>query len=235
MDSIWPCWKLANLNISYLPTNSCMWNKCFIKTANQKICWSPIAYPFLHIFIPTNSYGSPSSTALFWEQYNTNQGNPRAVAAHMEREPGLHLEGTLEPQGVAQSLGGYHQTASEYCVSSHLWLPSWEVGKESTCNAGDPGSIPGWERSPGEGNGNPLQYSYLGNPMDRGAWLAIVHGGFKESHNLATKPPPATCGWWGYKRLSCIASVSLDDLRCRWLKSIYIKCSHSIVNEALLQ
>ena len=47
----------------------------------------------------------------------------------MEREPGLHLEGTLEPQGVAQSLGGYHQTASEYCVSSHLWLPHGKLVK----------------------------------------------------------------------------------------------------------
>ena len=49
-------------------------------------------------------------------------------------------------------------------------------GKESACNAGDPGSTPGLGRSPGEGNGNPLQYSCLENPMDRGAWQAIVHG-----------------------------------------------------------
>ena len=40
---------------------------------------------------------------------------------------------------------------------------------------GDPGSIPEWGRSPGEGNGNPLQYSSLENPMDKGAWWAIVH------------------------------------------------------------
>ena len=53
------------------------------------------------------------------------------------------------------------------------------VGKESTCNAGDPGLIPGSERSPGEGSGNPLQYSCLEDPMDRGAWQAVVHG--KES------------------------------------------------------
>ena len=43
-------------------------------------------------------------------------------------------------------------------------------GKVSACNAGDPGSIPGLERSPGEGNGTPLQYSCLENPMDGGAW-----------------------------------------------------------------
>ena len=49
-------------------------------------------------------------------------------------------------------------------------------GKESTCNAGDPGSIPGSVRSPGEGNGDPLQYSCLENPMNREAWWATVHG-----------------------------------------------------------
>ena len=55
----------------------------------------------------------------------------------------------------------------------HNW---WLSGKESACNAADSGSIPGSGRSPGEGNGNPLQYSCLENPMDRGAWQVIVHG-----------------------------------------------------------
>ena len=49
------------------------------------------------------------------------------------------------------------------------------VGKESSCSAGDWGSIPGSGRSPGEGNGNPLQYSCLENSMDSGAWWATVH------------------------------------------------------------
>ena len=48
--------------------------------------------------------------------------------------------------------------------------------KESFCIAGDPGSVPGWGTCPGERNGNPLQYSYLENSMDRGAWQATVHG-----------------------------------------------------------
>ena len=48
-------------------------------------------------------------------------------------------------------------------------------GKESACNAGDPGSVPGWKRSLGERNGNPLQYSCLRNPKDRGAWWATAH------------------------------------------------------------
>ena len=50
------------------------------------------------------------------------------------------------------------------------------AGRESACNAGDPGSIPGSGKSPGEGNGNPPQYSCLENSMDRGAWWATVHG-----------------------------------------------------------
>ena len=70
--------------------------------------------------------------------------------------------------------------------------------KNLPANAGDKGSIPGLGRSPGEGNGNPPQYSSLGNPMDRGAWLAIVHGVTKESdmtqHSTqprgAALPPP---------------------------------------------
>ena len=48
--------------------------------------------------------------------------------------------------------------------------------KESACNAGDPSSIPGLGGSPGEGNDNPIQYSYVENSVDRGAWQATVHG-----------------------------------------------------------
>ena len=54
-------------------------------------------------------------------------------------------------------------------------LPGGSDSNESTCNAGDLGLIPGSGRSPGGGHGNPLQYSCLENPMDRGAWRATVH------------------------------------------------------------
>ena len=57
-----------------------------------------------------------------------------------------------------------------------MGFPGGSDGKESLCNAGDLALIPGSERYPGEGNGNPLQYSCLGNPMDIGAWQATVHG-----------------------------------------------------------
>ena len=57
----------------------------------------------------------------------------------------------------------------------NVWLPWWLSGKESSCNAGDSGSIPELGRSPGGGNGNPLQFSCLGNPTDRGSWGVTVH------------------------------------------------------------
>ena len=83
------------------------------------------------------------------------------------------------------------------------------VGKESACCAGDLGSIPGMGRSPGEGNGKPLQYSCLENPMDREAWPATVDGIARVKHDLVTQPPPpgdsegqeslTCCSSWGQK------------------------------------
>ena len=69
-------------------------------------------------------------------------------------------------------------------------FPGDSDGKQSACSARDPGSIPGSGRSLGEGNGNPLQFSCLGNPMDRGASWATVHGVARVGHDLVTKPPP---------------------------------------------
>ena len=63
---------------------------------------------------------------------------------------------------------GYTQSCMGFPVSSD--------GKEAACSAGGPASIPGSGRSPGEGNGSPLQFSCLQNPMDRGGWQATVHG-----------------------------------------------------------
>ena len=59
-------------------------------------------------------------------------------------------------------------------------FPGGSDGKASDCSVGDPGLIPGLGKSLGEGNGNPVPYSFLGNPIDRGAWRATVHGLKKE-------------------------------------------------------
>ena len=73
-------------------------------------------------------------------------------------------------------------------------LPGGSVGKESTCNAGDPGSIPGSRRSPGAGNGNPLQYPCPENPMDQRAWQATVYGVARVRHHGVTHTPNVK-GW----------------------------------------
>ena len=76
---------------------------------------------------------------------------------------------------------------------SHGFHGSWN----EICNAGDLGSILGLGRSPGEGNGNPLQYSCLGNPTDTGAWRATVYGAASVGHNVETKPLPQMETWVG--------------------------------------
>ena len=80
-------------------------------------------------------------------------------------------------------------------------LPWWLSGKESTCNTGGLGSILYLGRSPGEGNGNSLQYSCLGNSIDRGAWQQSM-GSQRVRHDLATKQQQQDTNWWtnGCKR-----------------------------------
>ena len=90
--------------------------------------------------------------------------------------------------GVAGRSGLYFQEKLPVPMSLFLFLsmasqrglPWWFSGKESACSARDVGPIPGSGSSPGERNGKPLQYSCLGNPMDRGAWWATVRGAAKE-------------------------------------------------------
>ena len=83
------------------------------------------------------------------------------------------------------------------CLSRSWGFPGGSAGKDSACNAGGPGLIPGLGRSPGEGNDNPLQYSCLGNPMNRGAWWATVHGIAKSRTRLSVRKvvPEWFCGW----------------------------------------
>ena len=65
--------------------------------------------------------------------------------------------------------------------------PDGSDDKESACNVGNLGLTSGLEDAPGEGNGNPLQYSYLENPMDGGAWWSAIHVVAKSGHDGATK------------------------------------------------
>ena len=79
------------------------------------------------------------------------------------------------------------------------------VVKNPPANAGDVSSIPGSRRSPGEGNGNPLHCSHLGNPMDRGAWWVIVHGVAKVRYDLTTKQNKTEVIDELRKRVNCLS------------------------------
>ena len=87
-----------------------------------------------------------------------------------------------------------------------LW---WLSSKELVCNVGDLGLILGLGRSSEEGNGNPIEYSCLGNPMDRGAWLATVHRVARVKHNLATNAPPLPT-WLLLEFVSIFSAASQD-------------------------
>ena len=99
------------------------------------------------------------------------------------REAGLHTQ-PRAAQKKTQVFSEELKTEKPHFPPENVWKHGKEgwassgdsEGEESACSAGDVGSIPGWGRSPGGGHGNPLQYSCLENPMDRGACWVMVHG-----------------------------------------------------------
>ena len=118
-----------------------------------------------------------------------------------------------------------------------LGLPWWLSRKESTCNAGDvagaTGLIPGLGRSPAEGNGNPLQHSGLGNPMDRGTWWATVHGVAELDTNewLTTSTRLWTTAWRGSDTgLQCLGRMQWNKnwersgFKHVFFQEFYINC-----------
>ena len=101
--------------------------------------------------------------------------------------PGTHLEEMFLEVNTLAVYGPVFMW-----MSTQLYINTCQVTqcKESACyagDAGDTGCVPGSGKSPGEGHGNPLQYSCLGNPMQRGAWWATVHGVTESRHDLTTE------------------------------------------------
>ena len=129
---------------------------------------------------------------------NLPQGNLPFLFDGRKTSPGCRLSvawavSSTLCRGVVADHKGTHKCASFQLIVLSLQCPQslpWAslvaqlVKKKSACNAADPGSIPGSGRFPGEEHGNPLQYSCLENPMDRGAWRATAHGVRK------SQPPP---------------------------------------------
>ena len=109
-----------------------------------------------------------SVTSLYFSLSCIGEGNGSPLQCSCWRIPGMG-----EPGGLL-SMGSHSQTRLKQLSSNsskiRMGFPCSSVGKESACSAGDLDSVPGSGRSPGEGNGNPLQYSCLESSMDRGAW-----------------------------------------------------------------
>ena len=126
-------------------------------------------------------------------------------------EPWVHWQNIPSFNGVGSSIEFFIQNNSSVSWETEIWvqilvsplttgLPCGSDSKESACNAEDLGSIPLSGRSPGEGNGNPLQYSCLENSMPRGAWWAIVHGMTEQltlSLSSLTSPSSNSLYVWG--------------------------------------
>ena len=156
---------LGHLSITELAT-LCKWWLC-----------SPIFPPRerAHLLTGIFSHRPPSPAPCHGQKSSQNASLKTILLC-------LHSAGEIQ----SKSLQIYRQTGP--CViRSLIWVqphhPSLSNSKESACNAGDLGSIPGSGRSPGVGSGSPLQYSCLENPMDRGAWWATVHGSQRVGHD----------------------------------------------------
>ena len=127
--------------------------------------------------MPTGPLGLAHPKTRGWSHDTRSSGFVLLTTWGLQSHPFLldaSVKGGEEDQRISQTQG---------LVGGGF--PGGSICKESACNAGDPGSVPGSGGSPGEGNGNSLQYFRLGNPMHRGAWLATVHGVAKSRMRLS--------------------------------------------------
>ena len=155
--------------------------------AETSILWPPNAKSWL--------IGKDPFAGKDWRREEKGMTEDEMVGWHQWMESGTWVwagSGTwwwTGRPGMLQSMGSQrvrHDWATD--LNHFFWgLPLWPSGKESTCNAGDAGSIPESEKSPGRGNSNLLQYSCLENSMERRAWQATVSRVSKVRHDWATE------------------------------------------------
>ena len=136
-------------------------------------------------FLTTGPSGKPPRSLLFctntpfeWSSLNTN--------LHMSSP---HFSFFSLPFWLLHSVYWSLKLPSWLMFSPFKWASQVAQGQSLPANPGDAGSLPGSGRSPAEGNGNPLQYSCLGNFMDGGAWRAMVHGVTRSRTGLSTHTP----------------------------------------------
>ena len=117
------------------------------------------------------------------------EGSPSHLLAGIQSWPSVPPSSLAAAVSLFEHIQGYKASVIFYHFPTK-GFPCGSVGEASVCNAEDLGSIPGSRSSPGEGNGNPLQYSCLEKPMDRGAWGTTVHRIARVRHNLALSFQP---------------------------------------------
>ena len=108
-----------------------------------------------------------------------------------------------------------------------MGFPGGSKGNASACHTGDPGLIPGSGRSPGEGNGNPLQYCCLENPMDRGDWWATVHRVVKSQMQLSD--------YTFFSFFYCLHRMSLQDFKAHFMLLVICKLSPGLLTQEVGQ
>ena len=125
--------------------------------------------------VPLEKEMATHSSTLAWKIPWTEE--PGRLQSMGLQRVGHDFTTSLQSSVSGSVYSHFFETDSQNCGNlCHSCVPCGSDGKESACNAGDLGSLPGLGKSPGGGNGNPLQYSCLENPMDRGAWPATVRG-----------------------------------------------------------
>ena len=168
-DSATPWTAACQASLSFIISQSLpkFMSIALVMPSSYLILWCPLL--LLPSILPSIR-GFPVSQLFTSDDQNTG-----ASASELPYDPAIPLLGVYQENTIIWK---------DICTP----IPCSSFGKESACNAGDLGSIPELRRSSEEGNGNPLQYSYLGNPMDRGAWRATALGVKRAGHDLWTQP-----------------------------------------------
>ena len=164
--------------------------------------------------LPVSSQSSeePWTPNSGWRLLQRPTGDPLSVQGSLSQTTGPAKESIFERlfQNVHPHSGSIQINLS-HC--SCWGLLGGSDSEEATCNAGAPGLIPELGRSPGEGNGYPLQYSCLDNPMDRGAWWATVHC-FTVRHDWVTNM---------FTVLACVGLFCFGLIFCSWARDILLR------------
>ena len=176
--------------------------------------------------------GSAQSCLTHWDPMDCTPRGSSVKFSGKNTGVGCHflLQGIFPTQGLnlVSCIAGrffycWATWEAHLTLFTYLGFPRWSAVKnlpaiqETAFNVGDTGLIPRSERYPWEGNGSPLQYAYLGNPTDRGAWQAAVHGVARVRLNLAITPPSPPFSYWCF-----LVSVGIE-LVCHLL---VISCYH---------